>query len=507
MFNIYTLIKAIEKIGIAIPDVNTVVLGDIFELNSRPDIDYSVFAIVQDRHEQDDSFFYFNCFLYYVDRLTNDGENRLEIQSHGCSLLSTVISKIEELGLIVNTSFNTTYQPFNQRFSDECAGVYARVSVQIPIDCTTPFDIMVDPLLGDLAVYEGGTYYPADYGVDAFRVVSVSGQSFDYYSEHGKTAQIDNGFHTFEVTENGVYIDGSPVVSSMILSAYTYDKQTVNNIIQAALSGFDQVIAQVSANTENISINTGDILTLSAMTDDFVAKKPTIIRSTSGNPADYNDLVESGYYYVSVAEHEALNSPFEGWQSSCMVHTIRLWTPNEQDTVGNVVQYASTQLTGGNTWPRLYFRVRAWSDSGMTWSPWERLDDTGFVKKNPELHRGYDGGGYNFDFNDYTTTGYYVLESMSSGNTVNGPGVYGNAILSVIALTKTTLDDVVQTYYTARDNTGDTDIYLRRRYWKSDEDEHYWGQWIKVFSQGEIQSLQDQIDSLRERIEALENAD
>ena len=372
MFNLITLVNAIKKIGEAIPNVNTVVLSDIYKLNDDPSIDYSVFAIIQDQHRQDDEYFYFNFYLYYVDRLLNDKSNQLQIQSTGIQLLSTVIGKIEDLGLIVNTEFDRTYQSFNQRFADECAGVFARVEIQVPIDCSIPYDVLVDPLLADIAIYEGGTYYPSDYGADGFRVITVSADTFDYYSEYGTTAKIDNGRHNLTVEESGVYIDGNEVTTNETLSAYTYSKSATTQLIQAALGDFDEIAAQVSANTINISANTADIATISAMTGDFVRKNPTL----------------------------------------------------------------------------------------HTYSP-----------------------SYVYDFDEYTTTGYYVLEGMNSGNTHNCPVEGGNAILSIIALRKDgVLDDCIQLYYTADNGTGNTDIYLRRYYWQ--DGSYYWGPWVLLSGSG-----------------------
>lgn len=367
MFNVLTLVETLRKIGEAIPNINTCILGDIYELNSLPDIDYSVFAVVQDQHRANEDSFIFGFYLYYIDRLLNDGSNAIQIQSHGIQVLTTVIDKLDELGLIINPDNDRVFQTFRQRFSDECAGVYARIEIQVLKDCQINYPILVDPLLGDLAVYQPGEYLPSDYGLDGFRTVSVSGQSYHYYTEQGKTGKIDNGEHSLSVEDSGVYIDGNEVTTNDVLSGYTYSKSATTQLIQAALGNIDDVIAQVSANSVSIS-------TLSAMTGDF-------------------------------------------------------------------------------------------------------------VEKNPTLYRGY---AENIDFDEYTTTGYYVLEAMSSASTQNNPtGVYGNAILHVIALRKDgVLDDAVQIYYTAQNNNGDTDIYLRRRYWNSDEDEHYWGPWVLLSGSG-----------------------
>ena len=208
MFNLVTLVNALQKIGSAFPSVNTVVLSDIYKLNDNPSIDYSVFAIVQDQHRQTDDYFYFNFYLYYVDRLLNDKSNQLEIQSHGINLLSTVISKVEELGLIINTENYRTYQSFNQRFSDECAGVFARVEIQVPVDCTTPFDVLVDPLLANITITSGGTYSPSQYGADGFKEVTVETEFPDIWVKKVPTmleCEVGKPVDMNDITTSGYY--------------------------------------------------------------------------------------------------------------------------------------------------------------------------------------------------------------------------------------------------------------------------------------------------------------
>ena len=341
MFNVITLVNSIKKIGQAIPNINTVVLSDIFELNSKPDVDYSVFAIIQDTHRQDDDFFYFSFVLYYVDRLLNDKSNQLEIQSHGIQLLSTVISKIEELGLIVNHDVvQTTYQTFTQRFSDETAGVFARVEIMVPVDCQIPYDVLVDPILADITISLPGTYNPQDYSADAFKTVTVQGEYPDIW----------------------------------------------------------------------------------------VKKEPTNLDGTSAQTVDFNDLTETGYYYIKSYNDYTLNGPqIGGWNPDGMVHVI-----SDFET-GRVVQtFYATYITEG-WWPRLWWRTYTWtSSSGYTWSKWQEIatDDNAIRKEATFIS--WNEGKPDIDFNDFTTSGYYSLKYIYQ-HCVNAPvASIGDCLLNVI---------------------------------------------------------------------------
>ena len=52
-------------------------------------------------------------------------------------MLSNIIKTIVE-ELSIEIYGNIIYQPFEQRFSQECAGIYANVTFLVPINCICP---------------------------------------------------------------------------------------------------------------------------------------------------------------------------------------------------------------------------------------------------------------------------------------------------------------------------------------------------------------------------------
>ena len=340
MQNLMTLVRAIEKIGKAQPNCNTVVLNNIYQLNELPDINYSVFCITQDTHRQDDNYFYYNFYLYFVDRLLNDKSNLLEIQSHGIQILKNVLDKVEELGVILNPENDRTYQTFTQRFSDECGGVFCRVEMMVPIDCTTPFDILVDPILANLTVSLPGEYLPADYNADGFRTVVVEGE----------------------------------------------------------------------------------------LPDLWVKKEPTNLDGTSAHTVDFNDLTETGYYYIKAFNDFTVNGPeIGGWNPDGMVHVIRDFE------TGRIVQtFYATYITEGY-WPRVWWRCYTWtSSSGYTWSNWQEIATTDNAIRKEATFISWNEGKPDVDFNDFTTSGYYSLKYIYQ-HCVNAPvASIGDCLLNVI---------------------------------------------------------------------------
>jgi len=124
------LIRKIEAVALSQPAVNTIVPNDINTLNTLPDVRYGVFAWTQEQHQEalEDYGPTFRFAFIYADRLTEDGGNQVEVQSTGVEVLRNVIRTLaSELEV---TSW--TYDTFNERFADVCAGAFARVSIRVP---------------------------------------------------------------------------------------------------------------------------------------------------------------------------------------------------------------------------------------------------------------------------------------------------------------------------------------------------------------------------------------
>lgn len=126
------VIKAFEVIASNQPSVNMIVQNDIFRLDACSDARYGVFGWTQGVHtsnlDSNDINYQFNFF--YVDRLTSDKSNQIEVQSVGIETLDNIIREMDSMGLYVDSNY--TMQTFNQRFLDECAGVFCNVTISVP---------------------------------------------------------------------------------------------------------------------------------------------------------------------------------------------------------------------------------------------------------------------------------------------------------------------------------------------------------------------------------------
>lgn len=140
-------IRAIENVASYQPAVNMIVRNDIFRLNAVPDAKYGVFAWLQNQHSTsvESNIISYSFTFFYVDRLTADRGNQMEIQSVGIQTLDNIIRQLDEQGVWSDREY--TFQTFNQRFVDECAGVFCNVTLDVPLTsvCAEDFDYVINP--------------------------------------------------------------------------------------------------------------------------------------------------------------------------------------------------------------------------------------------------------------------------------------------------------------------------------------------------------------------------
>lgn len=111
-------------------NINFVGAGDIYDLNNIPDIDYSVFYITVGTTQMYENYCVYTLNLFYVDRLVNEATdlNRLKIQSDGMLHLTNILNRLNYTE-DVTLSYPLQFTCFNQRFADDCAGVFCTVQI------------------------------------------------------------------------------------------------------------------------------------------------------------------------------------------------------------------------------------------------------------------------------------------------------------------------------------------------------------------------------------------
>lgn len=128
---LFEIVKQFENIAKNMPNINYVGNGDIYSLSTLPNVDYSVFFITQQSHSLSENTIDYNLTLFYVDRLTGNGSNKLAIQSNGITMLANIINVFAMKNEDVEVNYDIQYNTFLQRFADECAGCYCNVTITV----------------------------------------------------------------------------------------------------------------------------------------------------------------------------------------------------------------------------------------------------------------------------------------------------------------------------------------------------------------------------------------
>lgn len=124
--SLYEIINKLLTIAKNKPNIKFVGEGDIYELN-RANIDYSVFYITQNNTTVDNGVTTYNLNLFYVDRIVDEADNHLLVQSNGIDAITNIINELV-LTEDVEIEGDVVFTSFYQRFADDCSGVYAKVS-------------------------------------------------------------------------------------------------------------------------------------------------------------------------------------------------------------------------------------------------------------------------------------------------------------------------------------------------------------------------------------------
>lgn len=125
------VIKAVEVVAAQQPTIKSIVRNDVYRLNALPDARYGVFAWLQGEHRTslEADLLQYSFTFFYVDRLTFDKANEVEIQSVGVETLENILEVLETYGIVAKEH---TFRTFNERFSDECAGTFCTVTLEVP---------------------------------------------------------------------------------------------------------------------------------------------------------------------------------------------------------------------------------------------------------------------------------------------------------------------------------------------------------------------------------------
>lgn len=130
------IIEFIKKEAEKIPNVNTVIVGDVLKLNNS-DVEYSAIVIVPTTADFDS----YELTIFYADKVNDDESNVVDIQSHSVEIIKNIAGKIKNADFDDITEVEIDkFELFTQRFNALCAGCFASITVSydnVDFDCKT----------------------------------------------------------------------------------------------------------------------------------------------------------------------------------------------------------------------------------------------------------------------------------------------------------------------------------------------------------------------------------
>lgn len=130
------IIELLKTIALSKPNIRYVGDGNVYDLNTKPDVVYSTFYITQQGSDIYENQAYHKLSLFYIDRLTDSFDNKLQIQSDGQREITNIINTLMDMEDI-EVNYPISFTSFNQRFCDECAGVFTTVTFITDLDTGT----------------------------------------------------------------------------------------------------------------------------------------------------------------------------------------------------------------------------------------------------------------------------------------------------------------------------------------------------------------------------------
>lgn len=231
--SLYSTVNKILSIARKQPDVFEAGEGDIYEaLNGRMNVAYPLVWITQQMHPQDmavnSDCTTYSFSIFYVDRLTSDKSNRLQIQSHAIEVLQNIEKELELETEIPSKNYVT----FTERFESLCAGAYIELTIY-DFDDDNCVETFAPPAL-QYVYYHTLNGKPINIfeqsgwgGIPVFNRV-ISERDYTYHGENYRV----NGELVFygdmtHVPDNGFYVGGSPQDVGDIDAIYVPDTLTI----------------------------------------------------------------------------------------------------------------------------------------------------------------------------------------------------------------------------------------------------------------------------------------
>lgn len=129
-YNLFEFTELVKSIAAAHPFVNDFRISR-YSVNESDNINYPVIALTINSITIKENTQAFDFNILFADRLTEQRDNEITAQTTGISTIIEILNAIKE-HTTIDIDDNYILTPFTEQFADNCAGVFARVSSEVP---------------------------------------------------------------------------------------------------------------------------------------------------------------------------------------------------------------------------------------------------------------------------------------------------------------------------------------------------------------------------------------
>ena len=176
-----------------------VLVGSLYENLNTKELTYPCINIDNANAMKRENEIVYNFYIYYADRLSESGDNMLQIQSEATTALQLMLHKILDAGSInLDDFYNVVITPFKLKFTDVCAGAWMQVNVH-----AVGLDVCDDiSQINTLYITVNGNYEVDGYERVDVNVSGESGSNIVEISKEEYDALVSAG----TIDENTLYI-------------------------------------------------------------------------------------------------------------------------------------------------------------------------------------------------------------------------------------------------------------------------------------------------------------
>ena len=298
--NLYRIINDIKSTCMSHRDVQDFHYGDIYDYENTKSLKYinTNFTLQNISSGLDSDTKTINGVLFCVDRLTDNGDNKLIAQSRCTDILESIINRLTEnySGWSLE---NTVYEVFSTKFADLCAGCFCTFSLSVDEDSVCSDDdfvikskeikgngiydvigydrIIVDvqPKLKEIEIVKNGVYLP-EKDSDGYNKITVDvpptpvQEKSVNITENGTTSiEPDSGFNLSKVD---VTVDVNIAQKKAVINAeqikFTNASVIDDNIEIVGLKSCRQMFLNCSSLITIPLFDTSNVTTMYQMFDD-----------------------------------------------------------------------------------------------------------------------------------------------------------------------------------------------------------------------------------------------